>query len=219
VRCARTRLPRLAWSWLIVVIAACLTCSATRWYLRSLRKVEGRKRACRRRVRFPFGCCGVAAPACSGGASYSCFLYFFRFIKLMKAEEWAKCPHCGMPCVKEEGCFFMTCKPPVTRRHYRPVVPVWHLTYRFPSQCSKQFCYLCGCKLTEKEHYSHFPKGPYNKPCLNTGGKPPPPAAPGAVHQPRPVPVPRPHPAAVRFAPAVHIPEPAAARRRAVGKR
>jgi hypothetical protein len=73
--------------------------------------------------------------------------------KVAQAEEQLrksglqKCPHCRTWCVKISGCHFIYCS---------------------SSQCrTKQyFCYLCGCKLTEAQHFSHFSGMPYGDSCL-----------------------------------------------------
>ncbi|KAF4659524.1 hypothetical protein FOL47_007532 [Perkinsus chesapeaki] len=65
---------------------------------------------------------------------------------LAKDKGWRKCPVCGVIVSKEHGCNFMWCSSPQCRN-------------------KTNFCYVCGDKLTRDQHYSHFPKGPYENCC------------------------------------------------------
>ena len=68
--------------------------------------------------------------------------------KIFEKENLCKCPECGMIVDRYEGCNFMTCA---------------------SSSCAKKqvhFCYLCGDKLTNEDHLSHYKKdGPFGKTC------------------------------------------------------
>ena len=53
------------------------------------------------------------------------------------------CPHCGNAGVLSDGCKYLYCR------------------------CKGHFCALCGVKLTESEHFTHFLNAPYGDRCLN----------------------------------------------------
>lgn len=60
-----------------------------------------------------------------------------------------QCPVCGEGVIKEQGCNFITCN--------------W-------SKCggNTYFCFLCGDKLTSKDHILHFRRsGPFGDICNN----------------------------------------------------
>ena len=70
------------------------------------------------------------------------------FQKYLQENQMKRCPFCDIPCfLGEEGCKFMTCTSPKCKgkKHY--------------------FCMLCGLSLTIKQHYSHYPNGPYKEKC------------------------------------------------------
>jgi hypothetical protein len=69
-----------------------------------------------------------------------------NFEELMAHERWRRCPKCGAPSERESGCNFMQCRSAICRKH----------TY---------WCYVCGKELPKEEHYSHYPKGPYEDIC------------------------------------------------------
>jgi len=69
-----------------------------------------------------------------------------HFEQLMVNQQWRRCPECGMPSERESGCNFIQCR---------------------STQCRKRtyWCYVCGKKLRQQDHYSHYPKGPYEDEC------------------------------------------------------
>lgn len=69
-----------------------------------------------------------------------------NFEELMAHERWRRCPKCGAPSERESGCNFMQCRSAICRKH----------TY---------WCYVCGKELPKSDHYSHYPKGPYEDIC------------------------------------------------------
>jgi len=69
-----------------------------------------------------------------------------NFEELMAHERWRRCPKCGAPSERESGCNFMQCRSAICRKH----------TY---------WCYVCGKELAKQDHYSHYPKGPYEDNC------------------------------------------------------
>jgi len=88
------------------------------------------------------------------------------FLELMANEQWRKCPGCEIPSERESGCNFMQCRSAICRKR----------TY---------WCYVCGHKLTRDDHYSHYPRGPYEDECNTPLDQhipiaPPPPPRPAA---------------------------------------
>lgn len=69
-----------------------------------------------------------------------------HFEELMAQERWRRCPKCGAPSERESGCNFMQCRSETCRKR----------TY---------WCYVCGKELAKEDHYTHFPKGPYEDEC------------------------------------------------------
>jgi len=80
------------------------------------------------------------------------------FREEIKKKKWMPCPECKTIVEKIEFCNFIRCSSPVCQQ----------------KTC---FCYLCGKKLTQAEHFDHFvDKNPYGNQCLGfedqkTGGK------------------------------------------------
>merc|ERR1712232_822225 len=69
-----------------------------------------------------------------------------HFEELMAHQQWKRCPRCGVPSERESGCNFMQCRSQTCRKN----------TY---------WCYVCGKQIPKEEHYSHYPKGPYEDLC------------------------------------------------------
>jgi hypothetical protein len=65
----------------------------------------------------------------------------------MQEQKWSKCPHCGAYAEKKNGCNFLYCSSPICKE-------------------KGYFCYLCGDKLTEAVHISHFMGAPFGNNCL-----------------------------------------------------
>ena len=68
------------------------------------------------------------------------------------SQKLRKCPSCGVPVEKISGCQFVTCN---------------------SSLCKGKtaLCYVCGMKITESQHYSHFKvNGPYGQTCNTVDG-------------------------------------------------
>merc|ERR1712190_141659 len=72
-----------------------------------------------------------------------------RFEALMADYSWKRCPACGVPSERVSGCNFMKCQSVVCRTGNE---------YTF-------WCYVCGLKLGEDEHYTHYPQGPFQESC------------------------------------------------------
>mmetsp|Transcript_133001 Transcript_133001/g.296623 ORF Transcript_133001/g.296623 Transcript_133001/m.296623 type:complete len:108 (+) Transcript_133001:3-326(+) len=68
------------------------------------------------------------------------------FEELMKKNGWQRCPQCRASCERQSGCNFMTCASSACRGR-------------------THFCYLCGDKLTQGQHFTHFPQGVYEHIC------------------------------------------------------
>ena len=72
-----------------------------------------------------------------------------EFMEEIKRKKWMPCPECKTVVEKIEFCNFIRCSSP---------------------KCEKKtcFCYLCGQKLTQTEHFDHFvDKNPYGNVCNN----------------------------------------------------
>merc|ERR1719386_550802 len=82
----------------------------------------------------------------------------------MAAEQWRRCPACSAPSERESGCNFMQCRSEICRKR----------TY---------WCYVCGLQLKKEDHYSHYPRGPYEDEC-HTPEKDRLPAGAGLAPQP-----------------------------------
>lgn len=69
-----------------------------------------------------------------------------RFNELMAQERWRRCPSCGMASERAGGCNFMQCN---------------------SAKCQKRtyWCYICGRQLAREDHYSHYPRSPYEDVC------------------------------------------------------
>jgi hypothetical protein len=70
-----------------------------------------------------------------------------EFESVMAAVEAKRCPVCKEGLAKEGGCNYVQCCSAVCSRR----------TY---------FCWLCSIVLSPKDHYAHFPDGPYGSRCL-----------------------------------------------------
>jgi len=88
-----------------------------------------------------------------------------HFEALMAQQQWRRCPVCSAPSERESGCNFMQCRSERCRKR----------TY---------WCYVCGKHLNKEDHYSHYPRGPYEDEChtpaaehLPIAGQAPTPAA------------------------------------------
>eukprot|EP00929_Paragymnodinium_shiwhaense_P091008 TRINITY_DN51068_c0_g1_i1.p1 TRINITY_DN51068_c0_g1~~TRINITY_DN51068_c0_g1_i1.p1 ORF type:complete len:798 (-),score=137.76 TRINITY_DN51068_c0_g1_i1:642-2945(-) len=66
---------------------------------------------------------------------------------LMASQNWRRCPVCGAPSERESGCNFLQCRSDVCRKR----------TY---------WCWICGLQKTLEEHYTHYPRGPYEDECF-----------------------------------------------------
>lgn len=76
-----------------------------------------------------------------------------QFRDEIKMKKWMECPECKLVVEKIEFCNFIKCTSPLC-------------------ETKTCFCYLCGKKLTQKEHYDHFiDKNPYANSCLGKTGK------------------------------------------------
>jgi len=69
-----------------------------------------------------------------------------HFEEMMAAQNWRRCPACRAPSERSSGCNFMQCRSEKCRKR----------TY---------WCYVCGHQLKKEDHYSHFPRGPYEDEC------------------------------------------------------
>ncbi|MEH9030940.1 IBR domain-containing protein, partial [Klebsiella pneumoniae] len=66
---------------------------------------------------------------------------------LLLSQNWKKCPTCGVPVEKIDGCQFVTCTSPLCKG-------------------SNALCYLCGRFLIEAQHFNHYKtKGPFGDTC------------------------------------------------------
>ena len=75
------------------------------------------------------------------------------FREEIKKKKWMPCPECKNVVEKIEFCNFIRCSSP---------------------QCQQKtcFCYLCGMKLTQAEHFDHYiDKNPYGNQCNGIGGQ------------------------------------------------
>ena len=67
--------------------------------------------------------------------------------KFAEGEGYKKCPECKSTVFKHDGCNFITCS---------------------SAKCKMKtyFCYVCGDKLTKKDHYDHYKQGgPFKNTC------------------------------------------------------
>lgn len=74
--------------------------------------------------------------------------------KLILSQNWKKCPTCGIPVEKIDGCQFLYCDSQVCRGR-------------------NNLCFLCGRFVIEAQHFSHYlTKGPYGDSCNTLEGLP-----------------------------------------------
>lgn len=71
-----------------------------------------------------------------------------RAFRRMVAEEFQLCPSCGEAGDISGGCKFVYCR------------------------CGVQYCFHCGRRLAEEQHFSHFVDGPYGERCYGGGADP-----------------------------------------------
>lgn len=69
-----------------------------------------------------------------------------RFAQLMAHEQLRRCPVCGVASERVAGCNFMRCESAKCR-------------------CTTFWCYICGKHLAKEQHYSHYPRSPYENDC------------------------------------------------------
>ena len=73
---------------------------------------------------------------------------------LLVSRHWKRCPSCGIPVERIEGCNFVTCNSPICAG-------------------SKSMCYVCGMSVVEAQHYSHYTRnGPFGTTCNTVDGLP-----------------------------------------------
>ena len=73
---------------------------------------------------------------------------------LILSQNWKKCPTCGVPVEKVDGCQFLYCSSPICRG-------------------KNNLCYLCGRFVVEDQHFAHYKtKGPYGDTCNTLDGIP-----------------------------------------------
>jgi len=68
------------------------------------------------------------------------------FEELIAQQGWKRCPKCSAPSERESGCNFMQCRSEICRKR-------------------NFWCYICNKQLPKAEHYTHYPKGPYEDEC------------------------------------------------------
>ena len=74
--------------------------------------------------------------------------------ELIMSENWKKCPTCGVPVEKIDGCQFITCRSPLCKSR-------------------NAMCYLCGRFVVEDQHFSHYKtEGPFGNTCNTLEGIP-----------------------------------------------
>ena len=73
---------------------------------------------------------------------------------LIFSQNWKKCPTCGVPVEKLDGCNFVTCSSSLCRGR-------------------NSLCYLCGRFVVEDQHFDHFrTDGPFGITCNTLDGIP-----------------------------------------------
>ncbi|CAG9324742.1 unnamed protein product [Blepharisma stoltei] len=73
---------------------------------------------------------------------------------ILFSRKWKRCPCCGIPVEKIEGCNYIACFSPICKG-------------------KKGLCYKCGKELDEEQHFSHYTnKGPYGDTCNTLDGLP-----------------------------------------------
>mmetsp|Transcript_103107 Transcript_103107/g.204770 ORF Transcript_103107/g.204770 Transcript_103107/m.204770 type:complete len:490 (+) Transcript_103107:71-1540(+) len=96
-----------------------------------------------------------------------------HFADLLAQERWRRCPVCGVASERACGCNFMQCR---------------------SATCNKRtyWCYICGWQLSREDHYSHYPRSPWEDVCHTPldkhipFGAGPPQGAPQAAQAQRP---------------------------------
>eukprot|EP00930_Biecheleria_cincta_P087427 TRINITY_DN7665_c0_g1_i1.p1 TRINITY_DN7665_c0_g1~~TRINITY_DN7665_c0_g1_i1.p1 ORF type:complete len:554 (-),score=92.93 TRINITY_DN7665_c0_g1_i1:154-1815(-) len=73
-----------------------------------------------------------------------------HFEELLAQQQWRRCPKCRAPSERESGCNFMQCRSAVCRKR-----TFW--------------CYVCGKQMAKEDHYTHYPRGPYEDDCYTPG--------------------------------------------------
>ena len=77
-----------------------------------------------------------------------------EFQKLMLSQNWKKCPTCGVPVEKLDGCQFLYCSSMICKGR----------------NC---LCNICGRFVIEEQHFSHYKtKGPFGDTCNTLDGIP-----------------------------------------------
>jgi IBR domain, a half RING-finger domain len=73
---------------------------------------------------------------------------------LILSQNWKKCPTCGVPVEKIDGCQFLYCDSQICRG-------------------VNNLCYICGRFVIEDQHFSHYKtKGPFGDTCNTIDGIP-----------------------------------------------
>lgn len=74
--------------------------------------------------------------------------------ELILSQNWKKCPTCGVPVEKIDGCQFLYCDSKICRGR-------------------NNLCYICGRFVVEAQHFSHYKtKGPFGDTCNTLDGIP-----------------------------------------------
>lgn len=115
-------------------------------------KVQGRGRARCSHCRCPFCAkCGIILPTFANCAawtkSYHRLLGKFNRLSMQYIEKmgYKNCPRCRFYAEKMSGCNFIYCR------------------------CGANFCNLCGCRLDQANHSTHFFGAPYGNKCKGKG--------------------------------------------------
>lgn len=75
-----------------------------------------------------------------------------EIIKLLLSEGWKKCPCCGVPVERIDGCNFIPCESTVCQSRFA-------------------FCYQCGKAICESLHWTHYlTNGPFGETCNTLDG-------------------------------------------------
>ncbi|OMJ85235.1 hypothetical protein SteCoe_13471 [Stentor coeruleus] len=74
--------------------------------------------------------------------------------QLILSQNWKRCPTCGVPVEKLDGCQFLYCDSKICRGR-------------------NNLCYICGRFVVESQHFSHYKtKGPFGDTCNTLDGLP-----------------------------------------------
>lgn len=74
--------------------------------------------------------------------------------KLLLSQNWKRCPTCGVPVEKMDGCQFLYCDSLICKG-------------------KNNLCYVCGRFVIEAQHFSHYKtKGPFGDTCNTLDGIP-----------------------------------------------